>query len=186
MARFPLTPLAWLSWQARGAWRRWGGATILGVACLAAATALAWQARAWQREAASERDALVALRSRSTPAAPEEPDAAARLLRGFVAALPARAAAVDEVGHLFDLARDAGVQLDQGDYRWVGDAAAGIHRYQMSFPIKGEALKTQRFVIASLAAIPSLSLRSIAFHRDSPASPLGEARIDFDLLTRPE
>ena len=186
MDRFPLKPLAWLSWQALDAWRRWGAASILGAACLAAAAAFAWHAELCQREAETEAEAMVALQTRSTPVTPGEPDAAVHRLRAFEAALPLRAAAIGEVGHLFDIAKASGVQLEQGEYRWVGDASAGIYRYQMTFPIKGEALQTQRFVIAALAAIPALALRSIAFHRDNPNSAVSEARIDFDLITRAE
>ncbi len=186
MDRFPLKPLAWLSWQALDAWRRWGAASILGTACLAAAATLAWQAELCQRETSAETQAMAALQTRSTPVTPEQPDAAVHRLRAFSAALPLRAVALGEVGHLFDIAKASGVQLEQGEYRWVGDANSGMYRYQMTFPIKAEPLKTQRFVIAALATIPTLALRSIAFHRDNPTSKASEARIDFDLITRAE
>jgi hypothetical protein len=78
---------------------------------------------------------------------------------------------------LFDLARQAGLSLDQGDYQWHFDKQSGTYRYQILLPVKGAYGAIRRFCEQALLALPFASLDDWSFKREA----IGEDALDVSL-----
>lgn len=105
-------------------------------------------------------------------------------LTEFDQRLPAREEISSRLRRLLDLAAKRHVHLAKGEYQSVADAQAHLTRYQMNFPVKGDAAAIQGFVLAALAAEPALMLDAISFRRESATTGETDAHLRFSLLVR--
>lgn len=97
---------------------------------------------------------------------------------GQPALAPAAAAALRR---LFDAADQAGLELDQGEYRLTEVKDAHLRRYQLSLPVYGGYPEIRTFVAQALNADPALALNAIQLRRDRIESPDLEALLNFTL-----
>lgn len=101
---------------------------------------------------------------------------------GQPALAPAVAAALRR---LFDAAGQAGLELDQGEYRLTEVKDANLRRYQFSLPVAGGYPEIRAFVAQALNADPALALTAIQLRRDRIESPDLEALLNFTLYLEP-
>ena len=162
----------------------WGG-----IGLLAAAAALQWgSVAALEAETAEITDQLAARQRK--PAPTETPEALReRQLAAVVAGLPNAEGALQTLGHIHKAARDQHLQLATGDYRLQplstsGAEGAGVQRYQLTFPVKGDYLALRRWLSATLNQTPSLALDELSLKRDD--AKLGEldSRVRMTLYLR--
>lgn len=151
------------AWIAYG-WRRTGAPLCAGTLCVAIAIGLLLDARTMSRDNAALEVALRAsahtrqFRGTDPVKAVTQPDE-------FLKRLPGRSDLSNEVRRLFGLAQQNGLRLETGDYRANPDPAAGVLRYAITLPVRGQAASVQTFVLQALNQTPSLNLQGIAFKR---------------------
>jgi hypothetical protein len=97
---------------------------------------------------------------------------------GRPALAPAAAAALRR---LFDAADQAGLDLDQGEYRLTEVKDAQLRRYQLSLPVAGGYPEIRAFVAQALNGDPALALNAIQLRRDRIESPDLEGMLNFTL-----
>lgn len=172
--------------QARLALARLGAPALLAIAlCLAGAACWLWFIPQ-QRAAAAELQASIDSQKQAlmkTPATPEVPalsEAQANLL-AFYAALGTRQAAMEQVRSLFDLAREAGIVLEKGEYKSAYSPGSRSHGYQVLLPVSGNYSAIRRFCEKVLLAIPFSTLDEISFWREGIAAGPLQARLRFTL-----
>jgi hypothetical protein len=85
---------------------------------------------------------------------------------------------------LFRLAEAEGLTMQRGAYHLQIDTEGQFLRYQMTLPVKGDALAIQRFIRTALNEQPTLALDSIQFKRERIESTVVEARIHWILVAR--
>jgi hypothetical protein len=152
--------------------RALGAAGVLGIGILLFCAAYAVSAvLPAERALAAER--LAAARGGSSQRVPADPREA---LRRFYGLFPELAALPEEVARLFDLARTAGLELEQGEYR-LESRAEGLQAYRVTLPVRGSYAQIRAFVGALLAQLPSASLDALRFERRKA----GEARLEAQL-----
>lgn len=156
---------------------------LAAVFCVAGATCWLWslpQQKATGRveQALLEKQKLALRQAPLTPkAAPVLP--AQANLAAFYAALGTRQAAVTQVRKLFDLAREAGISLDKGEYKSAYNANSGSYSYQVLLPVTGSYSAIRLFCEKVLVAIPFASLDEIGFKREAVAAGALQAKLRF-------
>lgn len=99
---------------------------------------------------------------------------------------PALAPAVaDALRRLFDAAGQAGLELDQGEYRLTEVKDAHLRRYQLSLPVSGSYPEIRAFVARALNADPALALTAIQLRRDRIEDADLDALLNFTLYLEP-
>ena len=172
-------------WHAGRVWRRLGWDLAAGLLVALLALVLAWKSWLLAEDTRSLRAMREQLDSRARPlAADAGATETARQLEAFYARLPAQDEIATRVKALLALAGKSGVQLAHGEYHPVVDSAARLIRYQMIFPVRGEASRVQGFVLDALNGEPALVLDGISFRRDSVQSGEVETRLRLTLLAR--
>lgn len=172
--------------QARLGLARHGGLALLAVAlCVAGGAGWLWfiphqraVVAALQAAIDSQKQAL--LKTPATPQAPPLSEAQSNLL-AFYAALGTRPAAMEQVRSLFDLAREAGIVLEKGEYKSAYSLASRSHGYQVLLPVSGSYSAIRRFCEKVLLAIPFSTLDEISFWREGIAAGPLQARLRFTL-----
>lgn len=131
--------------------------------------------RPLQREIAAQRDVAERLRARGPfrPVAAEGRDGE---LRRFHNLFPRVDQLPGELEKLFALARGAGLELQQGEYR-LERPAAGLAAYRVTLPVRGAYPQVQRFVSAVLREIPVASIDALRFERHKAADSQIEAQL---------
>lgn len=179
------TRAAWELHRAlRKSWRRFG---VSGVAvAIAALLALAaGDLHLIQSERRARAETQLHAQPAQTERRPLLPRANARLqLKAFEDYLPRHAEIPTVIQDLIALAESEGLLLARGDYKPQPDHQAGLMRYRMTLPVKGEAAAIHRFMLAALKANRTLALESVQFKRERSDSGELEARIQWVLLTR--
>lgn len=159
----------------------WG---IAGVGVLAACAAFYVTALApAAQDLADQRAALDQLRTR-TPNRPVAMGSHADELRRFYGFFPAAEGLTVEVERLHNLARRAGLELSQGDYR-LEQRNLGLWAYRVSLPIRGTYAQIREFGSSVLKEVPVASIDTLRFERRNSAETQLEANVSLTIHVRP-
>ena len=101
----------------------------------------------------------------------------AEQLAEFYRVFPDETSSPDWIGRIVAIARDSGLSLDQGEYKPTRDTVGQLTRLQMTLPVRGEYRQIRRFLTATGAALPIVSLDQVQFERQKVGDPLIDARI---------
>lgn len=118
--------------------------------------------------------------------------------RKAVAGEQARAAGVEAAGtrpplapeavaalrRLFQAADESGLELAQGDYRYVAGKDADIPHYQFQFPVYGNYADIRNFLGLALNNEPALALGSIQLRREAIEETELDVTLGFTLYLR--
>lgn len=161
-----------------------GAAGVLGLGVLFFCLPFYFSAlRPAERELAARRDAVERLRSRG-PFLPVAADPRAEELRRFYGLFPPLQQLTDELEQVFSLARDAKLDLLQGDYR-LEQQGAGPARYHVVLPVRGTYTQVRAFVAAVLKEKPTASVDALRFERKKIAETEIDAQVRLTLYFRP-
>lgn len=153
-----------------------GPAGICAVGGLVACVALYFSAlRPAERE-------LARLRMTPSSTALHEADGPAPLAR-FRAHFPPADQLTDELQRIYKLARAAGLDLMQGEYR-VERRIAGLTPYRISLPVRGSYAAVRQFVGATLAEVPFASIDTLRFERRKSGDAQLEAQVRITIYFR--
>ena len=171
----PLILRARLWLHARGP--LWCGAVLLAVV---SALVIGWMVPQRALNADQHAMALALIR---TPArvVTSAPVLANQNLLAFYAALGEQRYAEQQVKTLFALAAKSGLSLSQGEYKSAPVAAARLHTYQITLPVKGSYKAIWQFSLAALRAMPFAALDDISFKRETIGDANVEARLRLTL-----
>ena len=78
---------------------------------------------------------------------------------------------------MFRAAKRQSLALERGEYRVSRPPGSSMLHYQLSFPVRGSYPQMRRFIDATLAQTPALSLESVHFERQKIGEPLLDAKI---------
>lgn len=112
-------------------------------------------------------------------------DESRKRLSAFYNYLPLYEQIPDAIDSLLSIAAEQGLTLERGDYKPLADVDGKFIRYQIGFPVSGDAKAIQSFVALALIKHRSLALDSIQFKRDSIGSDFISAKIQWTLLVKP-
>jgi hypothetical protein len=98
---------------------------------------------------------------------------AAAELSQFQSLFPPVEQLTDEMERLHALARDAGLELQQGEYR-LESRGEGLAAYRVILPLRGSYPQIRRFMDAILRDMPIASVDALRFERKK----VGETRLD--------
>jgi hypothetical protein len=164
--------------------RRLGAAGIVGLGVLLACAGFWWSAlQPLEQDIAAHRSALERLRAR-TPYQPAGGSGRVEELRRFYSLFPASTELANELERLHRLARRAGLELAQGEYR-LERRAAGLWAYRVTLPVRGTYAQLREFLGALLKDMPIASLDALRFERKKTAETQLEAQLRVTLHARP-
>jgi hypothetical protein len=163
--------------------RRLGAAGIVGLGVLIACAAFYVSTVVpREEEAAAQRLALERLKTRA-PQRPTATSARADELRRFYGMFPHAAELTDEVERLHALARRAGLDLAQGEYR-LERRPTGLWAYRVTLPARGSYGQFREFVGSVLKQMPIASLDAMRFERKKAAETQIEGQLRLTLYAR--
>lgn len=136
-----------------------------------------------ERELAAQRLAAERLRTR-TPYQPVSLGGRADELRRFYQLFPPVDLLTDELERLYGLARQAQLELAQGEY-WLDKRDAGLWSYRVTLPIRGTYGQIRGFVGAVLKAMPIASVDGLRFERKRVGDTLLDAQVRLTLHFQP-
>ncbi|MCE4554272.1 hypothetical protein LXT13_07400 [Pelomonas sp. P8] len=174
-----------LRWVVARQWRRW--LQRRGWFSALAPFVLVWllMAAAWQQWQAQQVDARrVQLQQLPPTLAPPPPLAADVRAERFEALLPPRADLPQRVQALLDAAQAVGLVAAKADYQAQPDTVAGVVRYRVTMPLRGQGAQVLVFVQQALAADPALALEGLQIKRESAASTDVETTVRWVLFSR--
>jgi hypothetical protein len=163
---------------------RLGVAGVLGIGILLACAGL-WLSgvKPLEDEIGAQRLAAERLHAR-TPYQPVSSDRRAEELRRFQGLFPSREQLTDEVERVHRLARGAGLDLAQGEYR-LERRAAGLSPYRITLPVSGNYPQLREFLSAVLKNMPAASIDALRFERKRAADTQLEAQVRLTIYVRP-
>lgn len=82
---------------------------------------------------------------------------------------------------IFSLAKNDGINLDQGEYKVTHDRVGRLVRFQMTLPIKSEYPQIRKYLNNLRAEIPIISMEHLQFERQKVDNPVVEAKIKLAL-----
>ncbi len=136
-----------------------------------------------QEETAAQRAALERLRSRA-PYRPVSVDGRAEELRRFYLLFPPPDQLNAHVEKLHRLARGAGLDLAQGEYR-LERRTTGLWAYRVTLPVRGSYGQFREFLSALLRDMPIASIDALRFERKRAADTQLEAQVRLTLYAQP-
>ncbi|HZD20750.1 MAG TPA: GspMb/PilO family protein [Burkholderiales bacterium] len=136
-----------------------------------------------EEEAAAQRAALERLRSR-TPYRPVSVDGRAEELRRFYLLFPPPDHLNGELERLHRLARHAGLDLAQGEYR-LEKRTTGLWAYRVTLPVRGSYGQFREFLSSLLKDMPTASIDALRFERKRAADTQLEAQVRLTLYASP-
>lgn len=153
-----------------------GAVAVAVLACAAAFYGGTLRPEQQRLEALHAQAKLAAERASSASGvrSPPAEDAAA-----FYDYFPSPGALPDLLAKIYAAADRQAIKLNRGEYRVVRDATGRLVQYQVTFPVKGAYSQLRKFVGAALAAVPTLTLDSVRFERETIGEARGEARLQF-------
>ncbi|HJS37194.1 MAG TPA: type 4a pilus biogenesis protein PilO [Burkholderiales bacterium] len=164
--------------------RRLGPAGIVGIGVLLACAGFWISGLApLEQELAARRMALGQLRARA-PYQPVSADGRAEDLRRFHSLFPPAAAMTDELERVHRMARGAGLELAQGEYR-LERRPAGLWSYRVALPVTGTYGQLRDFVAKVLKDAPTVSIDALRFERQRAAQTQLQAQVRLTLYLRP-
>jgi hypothetical protein len=105
-------------------------------------------------------------------------------LQRFHALFPPLERVPDELERLFRLAREARLELEQGEYRMEA-RGAGLVAYRATLPVRGAYAQVRKFVAALLGQFPIASLDGLRFERKRIGDAELEAQLRLTLYFQP-
>ena len=87
-------------------------------------------------------------------------------LGAFYAKFPERDTVPDLLEIVFAQAEAQQVALDEGEYAFSSAKELGLDMLRITLPVKGSYPQIRKFIGATLAAIPTLSLENLSFRRE--------------------
>jgi hypothetical protein len=165
--------------------RRLGAAGVLGIGvALACAGFYAQALQPLEAQVAAQRTALARLRAR-TPYQPASTAASrGEDLQRFYSLFPSAAELTDQVERLHGLARKAGLELAQGEYR-LERRAEGLWAYRVTLPVRGNYAQFRNFLSGVLSGMPTASIDALRFERKKALDTQLEAQVRLTLHARP-
>jgi hypothetical protein len=163
--------------------RKLGPLGVLGIGVLLASGGFYASALVpLEQEMAAQRLALENLRSR-TPYRPASNNRADELRR-FYNLFPPAADLTAELERMHRIARGAGLDLAQGEYR-LERRAAGLWAYRVTLPVRGTYPQLRGFLAAVTKEMPIASIDALRFERKKAADTQLEAQVRVTLHARP-
>lgn len=164
--------------------RRLGSAGVLGIGVLLACAGF-WltSLKPLEEELSAQRLAAERLRAR-TPYQPVSSGSRAEELRRFQSLFPATTDLIGEVQRVHRLARGAGLELAQGEYR-LERRPSGLSPYRITLPVSGSYAQLRDFLSAVLKTMPAASIDTLRFERKRAADTQLEAQVRLTLYVRP-
>ena len=160
-----------------------GAAGVLGLGVLVACIPFYFSTlRPAERELAAREDAAERLKSRG-PFRPVSADPRTEELQRFYALFPPLPQLTDQMGEVYTLAREARLELTQGDYRL--EQGPGLARYHLALPVRGSYEQVRAFVNAVLKEKPTASVDALRFERRNVADTQIDAQVRLTLYFRP-
>ena len=164
--------------------RQLGAAGVLGLGVLFFCVPFYFTAlHPAERELTAQREAAERLRARG-PFRPLAVDDRAEELRRFYGLFPPLERLTEELERVYSLAREAGLELAQGDYR-LEQRNAGPVAYRITLPIRGRYAQIRSFVDAVLRDMPVASVDALRFERKNVVEAQVEAQVRLTLHFRP-
>ena len=130
-----------------------------------------------QRRLEALRREVAELRQATARPTQDARHSAAGELAAFYAFFPVADELPEILDTVFRAAKRQSLTLERGEYRVTRPAAGGMFQYQLTFPVRGSYPQMRRFIDATLAQTPALSLESVHFERQKIGEPLLDARI---------
>jgi hypothetical protein len=165
--------------------RRLGVPGVIGIGVLIAVTNF-WLfiLKPMQVEIAAERLALERLRARSAyqPVSFAGPAEDVRRFHGLFPAAPGEL--TGELERLHRLARAAGLDLAQGEYR-LERRSTGLWAYRATLPVRGTYAELRDFLAAVLKDMPTASIDALRFERKKAVETQLDAQVRVTLHLRP-
>jgi len=163
---------------------RLGTGGVLGIGILLACIGFYASALApAQKELAAQRLALERMQARK-PYQPVATSGRAEELRRFYSLFPPATELATNLERLHRLARAAGLELAQGEYR-LERRATGLWSYRVNLPVRGTYPQLREFLGALLKDMPIASLDALRFERKKAADAQLEAQVRVTLHVRP-
>ena len=136
-----------------------------------------------ERELAAQRDAIERLRSRG-PFRPVSADSRSDDLRRFYGLFPPSDQLTDQLETVYSLAREAKLDLTQGEYR-LEKRDAGLLAYRITLPIRGSYTQIRSFVASVLKEMPIASVDALRFERKKAVETQIDAQVRLTIHFRP-
>ena len=137
-----------------------------------------------ERELEAQRSAAERLKARS-PYQPVSSDQRTEKLRRFQNLFPPVEQLTGELEHLYSLARNAKLELQQGEYR-LEARGAGLAAYRVTLPIRGGYAQIREFVGNVLKEMPIASVDALRFERKKVGDTVLEAQVRLTIHFRPQ
>lgn len=99
----------------------------------------------------------------------------------FYQFFPAHVATPDMLGKLYAAAADAGIALEQGEYRPETGKGDKLDRYQITLPVTGSYPQIRKFIARLLADLPAISLDGVSLQRQKISDMQVESQIKLTL-----
>jgi Tfp pilus assembly protein PilO len=164
--------------------RRLGAPGVLGIGLLLGCAGFYRNAvLPAEAQARSERLALEQLAARMPQQRPSA-DGPDKAIRQFYELFPAPAELSDEVAQLHRLARAAGLDLSEAEYR-LERRNAGLWAYRATLPVRGTYGQLRQFLSKVLSEMPTASVDALRFERRKAADTRLEAQVRITLHARP-
>jgi len=164
--------------------RRLGAPGVLGIGVALACAGFWWSSlKPMEEEVAAQRIALERLRARS-PLQPVSAGGREEELRRFQGLFPAAGALTNELERLHRLARRAGLDLAQGEYR-LERRPVGLWSYRVTLPVRGSYPQLRDFVAAVLKDMPVASIDALRFERKRALDTQLDAQVRLTIHVRP-
>jgi hypothetical protein len=163
---------------------RLGAAGVLGLGILFFCIPFYFSAvRPAELELAAQREAAERLRSRG-PFRPVSADHRAEELRRFYGLFPAPERLSEELKTVYSLAREAKLELMQGEYR-LEKRGGGPVAYRITLPVRGTYSQLRSFVDLVLQEMPIASVDALRFERKKIAETQVDAQVRLTLYFQP-
>ena len=165
--------------------RRLGTAGVLGIGVLLACAGFwASSLKPAQDELAAQRFAFQRMQTRTLYQPTSVAGGRAEDLRRFHNLFPPAERLTDEVERLHRMARRAGLDLAQGEYR-LERRSAGLWAYRVTLPVRGSYPQLRDFLNATLKDMPVAAVDGLRFERKRAAETQLEAQVRVTLYVRP-
>lgn len=161
--------------------RRAGIAGAVGVFILTLLPGVYWMTIKPKHEEAARLATRIEAASKRPQDAEAAPLSRNERIRAFVEFFPARKNVPHWIHQIHSIADKEGIVLERGDYRRpTGEGPLPVP-VKITLPAKGSYAQIRRFIIATLAEVPTLALDEVSFQRQNARDPKIEAQIRFTL-----
>lgn len=103
-------------------------------------------------------------------------------LEAFAATLGDKTEVGRHLKQLFDIARASGVELDQGEYKWLEERSLEVLTLQIVHPVKGSYPDIRTFCESALRALPFLSLDEVEIRREGAGAEVSGASLTWTMF----